>query len=355
MMPSIGELKRRTLEALTKPSYSLSGDDMVLLNDNANLFGANPAIQEVAESFDFSRLSSYPSESSRSLRERIASEFGVSADEVIVGNGSDEILDIASKCFLNPGDVFCSPTPTFSMYKFYANLHLARPVEKVLGQEFSLPADAILEERPKIISICQPNNPTANLFDPAAVRRLLVQASGVVMIDEAYSDFAGTSTLKDVMDSQTGIDVRTLSKAYGAAGLRVGFAIARKEIVDELRQFRTPFGLNSFSEAVAVKALDNHDWVNSVVSRVRGEISYLRPKLEGLGFKVYPSSCNFLLCKCPVKGPDLVSALRAEGVAIRDLNSYPLLENHIRITIGPRPMLDKLLVRLDRYLEGVAR
>jgi histidinol-phosphate aminotransferase len=354
-MSSIGELRRRTIEALTKPSYSIAGNGMVLLNDNANLFGANPAIEEVAESFDFGRLSSYPSESSQSLRERIASEFGVSPDEIMVGNGSDEILDIAAKCFLDPGDVFCSPTPTFSMYKFYANLHLARTVEKVLGRDFSLPADAILEERSKMISICQPNNPTANLFDPAEVRKLLVQAPGVVMIDEAYSEFAGTSMLKDVMDSQRGIDVRTLSKAYGVAGLRVGFAIARKEIVDELRQFRTPFGLNSFSEAVAVKALDNRDWVASVVSSVRTEGSYLRPKLESLGFKVYPSTCNFLLCKSPVEGPALVSALRARGVAIRDLNPYPLMANHVRVTIGPRPMLDKLLDRLESYLAGVSR
>jgi histidinol-phosphate aminotransferase len=353
-MPSIGELKRRTLETLTRPSYSLANKDMILLNDNANLFGANPAIQDVVDTFDFARLWAYPSESSEALRIRIATEFGVSPEEVIVGNGSDEILDISSKCFLNPGDVFCSPTPTFSMYKFYANLHLAKPCEKVLRRDFSLSADSILDERPKIVSICQPNNPTANLFDTAEIRKLLQWVPGVVMLDEAYADFAGSNMAKDAMNSQRGIDVRTFSKAFGLAGLRVGYAMARKELIDQLREFRTPFGLNSFSEAVAVKAMDSHAWVREVVSKVKAERAYLATKLEPLGFSVYPSCCNFLLCKCPVDGPALVSALRGEGVAIRDCGSYPLLENHVRITIGPRPMLDGLLDRLEHLLEGAS-
>jgi histidinol-phosphate aminotransferase len=354
-MTSIGELKRRTLETLTRPSYSLSKKDMILLNDNANLFGTNPAVQEVVESFDFVRLWAYPSESSEELRSVIASKYGVSPEEVIVGNGSDEILDITSKCFLNPGDVFCAPTPTFSMYKFYANLHLARLCEKVLRRDFSLVADSILDERPKIVSICQPNNPTANLFDETEIRKLLHQVPGVVMLDEAYADFAGSNMVREVMNSLQAMDVRTFSKAYGLAGLRIGFAMARKELIDELREFRTPFGLNSFSEAVAVSALDSDDWVKEVVSKVDTERSYLTPKLEALGFQVYPSCCNFLLCKAPVAGPALVSALRGEGVAIRDCGSYPLLENHVRITLGPRQMLDVLLDKLEHLLVGASK
>jgi histidinol-phosphate aminotransferase len=354
-MTSVGELKRRTLETLTRPSYSLSRKDMILLNDNANLFGTNPAVEQVVESFDFARLWAYPSESSEGLREAIASEHGVSSEEVIVGNGSDEILDITSKCLFNPGDVFCSPTPTFSMYKFYANLHLAKLSEKVLNRDFSLSADSILEDRPKIVSICQPNNPTANLFDPAEILKLLRLAPGVVMVDEAYADFAGSNHVKDVMNSDKGIDVRTFSKAFGLAGLRIGYALARKDLIDQLREFRTPFGLNSFSEAVAVKALESRAWVKEIVSKASSERAYLTPKLQALGFKVYPSCCNFLLCKSPVDGPALVSALRGEGVAIRDCNSYPLLENHIRITIGPRPMLDGLLDRLGHLLAGASK
>lgn len=354
-MTSVSELRRQTLEALTRPSYSISSKDMVLLNDNANLFGVNPAVEEVARTFDFARLWAYPSENSDALRERIASEFNVSADEVIVGNGSDEILDIASKCFINPGDVFCSPTPTFSMYKFYARLHLARISEKMLSEDFSLDPAPLIEEGAKLTALCQPNNPTAALFSPPDVRKVLGEAQGIVMLDEAYADFCGSDMLADVMAAPHAIDVRTFSKAYGLAGLRIGYAVSRKEVIDELRSFRTPFGLNSFAEAVAARALDNVEWVRGVVSKTKSEMAYLRPRLESLGFGVYPSDCNFLLCKSPVPSPALVSALRAEGVAIRDCNAYPLLANHVRITMAPRPMLDILLEKLERLMGGGSR
>lgn len=351
-MPSVGELKRRTLEGIAKPSYSIYGKGMVLLNDNCGLFGANPAVEEVAETFDFARLWEYPSESSVDLRTRIASEFSVEPEEVIVGNGSDEILDIVSKCFLNPDDVFCSPAPTFGMYKFYARLNFATIVEKVLRKDFSMDPDELIGERAKLMAICQPNNPTGNLFDPGAVRKVLSESEGAVILDEAYADFCGSNMLADSLNSDRAIDVRTFSKAMGMAGLRIGYGIARREMIDELRHVRTPFGLNSFSEAVAVKALDNKAWVKDVVGKVKASKAYLAPKLADLGFKVYPSDTSFLIARCPVPGPALVSALKSEGVAIRDLNGAPLLENHIRVTMAPTPMLDILLEKLEHLLGG---
>jgi len=346
-MTSVNELRRRTLEELARPSYSLARSDMMLLNDNANLFGTNPAVEEVARKFDFSRLWAYPSENSDALRARIAAEFGLSPSEVIVGNGSDEILDITSKAFLNPGEKLCTPAPTFSMYKFYARMNLGRVVEKTLMEDFSLDTEAVLSEGAKITAICQPNNPTANLFDSSDLNRVIDEAPGVVLVDEAYADFCGSSTLGDVMESETAIDVRTFSKAYGIAGLRVGFAVARSGVIDELRRVRTPFGLNSFAEAVAIAALDNRGWRDEVVRKVRAERERLAGRLKGMGFAVYPSECNFLLCGAPVNGPKLVSKLKERGVAIRDLDQYSMLANHVRVTIAPREMMDGLLSALE--------
>ena len=354
-MTSIGELRRRTLDLLSRPSYSIHSRDLILLNDNANLFGVNPAVLEVAETFDFARLWAYPSENSDELRARLALEHGITPDEVIVGNGSDEILDITSKSFLNPGEKFCSPAPTFGMYKFYARVNLAEVREKVLRRDFSINPEPILEERAKLNSICQPNNPTANLFDLSAVRRILSEAYGIVLVDEAYSDFCGSSMLKDILNSEHAMDVRTFSKAFGLAGLRAGYAISRKELIDELRHVRTPFGLNSFTEAVAMRALDSKSWMKSMIAEMKTQRSYLEGKLKSMKFKVYPSECNFLLCKAPVAGPALVGALRGEGVAIRDCNEYPLLENHVRITVGPRQMMDTLLEKLEHLIGGGKR
>lgn len=353
-MPSIGELRRTTLESLSRPSYSLASEDMLLLNDNANLFGVNPAVSETAESFDFSRLWAYPSENSDALRQRLASELGVSPGEIIVGNGSDEVLDIVNKSFINPGDKFCQPAPTFSMYKFYAKANFASIVEKVLRDDFSLPADDLLSAKPKLVALCQPNNPTANLFDPRDVRSVLSESPGITILDEAYSDFCGSSMLADVMASERAIDVRTFSKAYGIAGLRAGFAVSREEVIDELRRVRTPFGLNSFTEAIAVAALDRRRWVDEKIIEMKTERDYLSKKLSSMGFHVYPSECNFLLCSSPVPGRELVSDLKERGVAVRDCGSYPLLADHIRVTIGPRPMMNQFLSVLEGLLQEVS-
>ncbi|MCJ2532370.1 MAG: histidinol-phosphate transaminase [Candidatus Thermoplasmatota archaeon] len=353
-MPSIGELRRRALESLSRPSYSLVDENIMVLNNNANLFGINPAVKEVAESFDFSKLWAYPSENSDALRLRLASEFDVSPTEIIVGNGSDELLDIVCKSFINPGDVFCQPTPTFRMYKFYAQVNFASVDEKELNDDFSLRTDEIIVARAKLVALCQPNNPTANLFDPRDVRRILSESEGITILDEAYSDFCDSDMLADVMKSERGIDIRTFSKAYGLAGLRAGFAISRKEIVDELRRVRTPFGLNSFTEAVAIAALDSKGWVTEKIQEMKVERERLSKQMQSLGFQVYPSDCNFLLCRSPVSSAKLVGALEARGVAIRDFGSYPLLENHVRVTVGPRAFMDRFLEILRPLMAEVS-
>jgi histidinol-phosphate aminotransferase len=349
-MTSAGELRRRSLEALSRPSYSVNDGSMLLLNDNSNLFGVNPAALQVAEKFDFSRLWAYPSENSDSLRARLAEEYGVSPEEVIVGNGSDELLDITVKTFIDPGEVMCSPAPTFSMYKFYARVNMARVVERPLRDDFSLDAQSIIEEAPKLSMICQPNNPTSRLFDLDAIREVLSGSPGIVLIDEAYADFCGSNMLPEVMASERAIDLRTCSKAIGLAGLRAGFAIARREVIDELRRVRTPFGLNTFTEAVVIGAMDNSSWVREKVSEMVREREYLAGKLSDMGFKVYPSDSNYLLCRCPVDGPGLVKSLRSRGVVVRDCNSFTMLRDHIRVTIGPRPMLDRFIASLGGLL-----
>jgi histidinol-phosphate aminotransferase len=353
-MSSVGELRRRALESLSRPSYSLAGKDMLLLNDNANLFGVNPAAIEVAEAFDFARLWAYPSENSDALRQRLAAEYRVSPAEIIVGNGSDELLDIVCKTFINPGDVFSQPAPTFSMYKFYAKVNLASVSEKVLNDDFSLPTEDILSERAKLVAICQPNNPTANLFDKTDVAKILSESDGIALVDEAYADFCDSDMLGCVMASERGIDIRTFSKAYGVAGLRAGFAIAREEIVDELRRVRTPFGLNSFTEAVAIAALDKTAWVKEKIEEMKVEREYLAKRISTLGLKVYPSECNFLLCGCRFSSGTLVSRLREQGVVIRDCGGYPLLKDHVRVTVGPRQSMDRFLEALGPTIEEIA-
>jgi histidinol-phosphate aminotransferase len=241
------------------------------------------------------------------------------------------------------------------MYRFYARVNLATVVEKPLGPGFSLDAAAILSERAKLTALCQPNNPTGNLFDRREVARVLSESEGVVLLDEAYGDFCGSDMLSEALSAPCAVDTRTLSKAYGMAGLRAGFAVARRDVVDELRRVRTPFGLNSFTEAVAVRALDNRRWVDEKVAEMRVERDYLGSRMRALGFSTYPSECNYITAKCPGKGPPFVAALRGRGVAVRDCSSFPMLEDHIRVTVGPRWMMDKFVAEAEALIQGDGR
>jgi histidinol-phosphate aminotransferase len=138
------------------------------------------------------------------------------------------------------------------------------------------------------------------------------------------------------------------------AGLRAGFAIARKETIDELRRVRTPFGLNSFTEAATIGALDNRGWIEDRVRQMRLQREFLSKRMDGLGFAVLPSVCNFVTAKCQVNGPGLVFALKERGVAVRDCNSFPMLEDHIRVTVGPRPMMERFLEAAAQSIEEVS-
>ncbi len=209
------------------------------------------------------------------------------------------------------------------MYKFYARVNHAEVREHLLRPDFSLDATPLLEDGAKLMAVCQPNNPTANLFDPGELSGVSGDPGGIDLVDEAYADFSGSDMLKDAMSSESCIDTRTFSKAYGIAGLRVGFAVSRKDVIGELRRVRTPFGLNSFSEAVAISALDNKGWVRDSVSRMRSDRDYLSSRMRALGFDVKPSVCNFVIGRSPVDGPGLVAALRSKGVAVRDCSTVP--------------------------------
>ena len=352
-MTSAGELRRCAIQSVSRPKYPPSKEGLVVLSDNSNLFGVNPAVEEVAKTFNFGSLWAYPTENSDLLRERLSSELGVSGDEVIVTSGSDELLDIVAKAFINPGDKFAVPTPTFSMYKFYAVINTASVVEVPLRDGFSLDSERMIREGAKVSAICQPNNPTGNLFDERAVRRVLTESEGVVLVDEAYADFCGSDMRRAVLESRTGVDVRTFSKAYGLAGLRAGYAVASEEIVDEMRRVRTPFTMNAFTEAVTVAALDQKEWVRDVVRRASREREYLSSRLSNLGFEVYPSECNFVLCRSPLDSAKLVDSLRTRGVAIRDCGMYTQLKDHVRVTVAPREYLDRFLEEVEPLMEGV--
>ena len=314
------------------------------LSDNTNLFGASPAAARAVAGLDAAALTRYPSVFADRLKARLAELLGVRPENITTGCGSDDVIDSAIRAFCEPGDVVAYPDPTFTMVPLFARMNATRPVGVPLAEDFALDPDALLAARGRVTYICQPNNPTGNTFDPAAVERVLEHAAGVVLIDEAYIDFGGESLVQRAVESERVVVLRTLSKAYGLAGLRIGFAVGPAPLIHEIEKSRGPYKITAAAEAAALAVLEeDRAWVADVVARVRENRERLKAELEALGLRVYPSAANFLLVQVPGSAAGFAAALRERGVAVRAFANLRHAGDCIRVSIGPWPMMERFL------------
>ena len=257
---------RGSVRNLRRPSYGTIPADIIRMNDNSNLFMPNPAAKRVARRFDFDSLSKYPPVAADGLREAIAAKYDISAEQVLVGNGSDEIIDLVVKTFCDPGDRATVSVPTFEMYSMYLAIAGAKILACPLKKDFQLDVEKILSIRPKIVFIASPNNPTGNTMREKDILRIVEKSNSLVVIDEAYCEFSGGSKFMRAIGRYGNLVVlRTFSKAYALSGLRIGFAVASKETADALRSIEPPFRLNRFSEQVAIEALKDDDFIARTV------------------------------------------------------------------------------------------
>lgn len=324
----------------------------VRMDTSTNVLGPNTVLGEVLRECAAMDLNQYPAPYSDGLRQALAETSGLEADNFVVGNGSDEVLDIIFKTYMRPGETVVAPYPSYSLHGFFVKINAGRFVTADLRPGFRLDADALLKARGKIIILCTPNNPTANTFDPREVERVVREHDGPVIVDEAYGEFADHSFLPRVDDYENLIVTRTFSKAYGLAGLRIGYMASNLKMADRLQRVKIPYSLNRVSERAAVAALRNREYVDATVELVRRERDKLSRGLAELGLSPYPSQSNFVLFKCPVPSAQLVERLAARGVLIRDFGKLRLLEDCARTTVGTEELNTMLLSRLKEVLES---
>jgi histidinol-phosphate aminotransferase len=327
------------------PRYAPGPDVELDLSDNTNLWGPPPAAAAVLRTaLDVSR---YPDMYGDSLKRTVAAMAGIGAECVVTGNGSDDVLDCVIRAFASPGDTIAHPDPTFVMVPVFSRINGVTPVPVPLTADHSMDVDALLATNARIIYLCSPNNPTGTPTDADAIRRVIANARGLVLLDEAYVEFTGLrGFLAEAPALERVVVCRTLSKAYGLAGLRVGYGAASAEIIEIVEKSRGPFKLNTMAERAAVEALTTGaDWVaararDAVVSRER-----LAGELRALGFAPLPSVTNFLLV--PASGAfEIASALRARGIAIRPFRDLPGIGSAFRITAAPWPLMERALAAL---------
>lgn len=323
------------------------------LMSNTNLFGVNPAIERGLAKIRHSMLSEYPSLTSLTLRQAVAKRHGLLEDQVVTGNGSNELIDVLMRTVCEPGDTVAFHMPTFSMVPVFARANHARTTPVPLTDGWQLDVDGLLQARAKMTFLVQPNNPTGNAFPRRDVARVVREAEGVVVVDEAYVEFMEDAERESfVNELRDGADrlivLRTLSKAYGLAGLRAGFALTSPALAEQVSKIRGPFRLNSVSETVASIALSDDTFVQETAGAVRAERPNLQRMLEERGFFVYPSDANFLLARAPVDAQKLAEALGARGIWVREFGGG--LAPFLRITVGPPGATARLQHALDEVL-----
>ncbi len=316
---------------------------MVKLDVMESPYGLPPELAaEVGRIVAGLSLNRYPVPTAHRLRALIREVMQVPAGcDVLLGNGSDECIQYITAAVAREGAVVMAPTPSFAMFSIYPLFYRVRFVAVPLRADFTLDAEAFLaamaRERPALVWVAFPNNPTGNAFPAADIERILRAAPGLVVIDEAYQPFAGATFMPRLAEFENLAVLRTVSK-IGMAGLRLGYVCARPEWIEAFNKTRSPFNVNVVTEAVAIKLLENKPVLDAQAAKVLAERERMRPLLEALpGLTVYPTAANFFLVR--VEGGEGAAArvferLKQQGVLVKDFPGHPQLGRHLRVTVG---------------------
>jgi histidinol-phosphate aminotransferase len=338
-----GDLPRADFVSI--PRYPAGAESAVELGDNTNQWGAPPAASAVLRAgLDVSR---YPDMYGDSLKRTVGKLAGFGPECVVTGNGSDDVLDCVIRAFASPGDAVAHPDPTFVMVPVFSRINGITPVPVPLAADYSMDADALLATNARIIYLCSPNNPTGTPTSTDTIRRIIANARGLVIIDEAYVEFTGLAGfLSEAPGMERVVVCRTLSKAYGLAGLRVGYGAASPKIIEVIEKSRGPFKLNMMAERAAVEALNTDaEWVAARAREAVANRDRLAAELVAMGLPPLPSVANFLLVPTP-KAFAFAAALRAKGIAIRPFKNLTGIGDAFRIAAAPWPVMERALAAL---------
>ena len=302
-------------------------------------------------------INRYPAPSYARLKQLIRDTLGVPAGaEVLVGNGSDELITMISVATAKPGATVVAPAPSFVMYDLSTRFAGSRFVPVPLAADLTLDLDAMLaaiaEHRPAVVWLAYPNNPTGNCFDRAAIERILAAAPGLVVLDEAYQPFALDSWMDDLAHHDHLVVMRTVSK-LGLAGIRIGYMAASPRWIAEFDKVRPPYNVSVLDEAAAEFALEHLDVLQAQCARIRDDREQVRAALDAIpGVTVFPSRANFVLVR--VAGATAVAAaMRERGVLIKDVSRmHPLLADCLRLTVGTPDENAAMLAALRGALDG---
>jgi histidinol-phosphate aminotransferase len=308
--------------------------------------------REIAAIVRNTKINLYPDPSAKKLKKAIASMWRMKPEQMILGNGSDELIQAIILAFGGPVLV---PVPTFAMYEITSRALAQNVVTVPLNEDFDLDADLMLKEvkasKARVIFLACPNNPTGNRFSDKELRKILDHADAAVVIDEAYFSFSNKTWLLLLKKYPNMILLRTLSK-IGFAGLRIGVLTASQNVIDELNKIRLPYNINSLSQAVGINVLKHQDVIERQISLLISERERLYNALSKLpGVTAYPSETNFIMIRTAADASRVHQKLKQAGILIKNLNKPGPLKNCLRVTIGTPKENKEFIVRLKRILD----
>ena len=309
------------------------------LNTNENPYPPSPEVAKALQSLDVDWLRRYPDSSAGMFRVVVSDVLQVEPDSVLVGNGSDELLGLMLHAFVEPNAKVVYPVPTYVLYRTLAELQNARPVEIPYGvgsgNEFYFPLQALADSQGAITLVASPNSPTGHRVSVEELDALATALSGVLVIDEAYVDFTETDALSLIQAHPNVVVLRTLSKGYSLAGLRLGFAVAQPELIQDLKKVKDSYAVDAVAVIAGTAAFRDQAHKDSNVAKVRRSRPILQQQLNELGFKVWPSEGNFLMVQPPagIDALTLQQTLKQQGILIRHYG-LPWIADKLRITVG---------------------
>jgi len=339
------------------PGEQLRGPGVIKLNANENPYPPSPKVLRALRAAADSSLRLYPEPASDSLRAVASRVYGVDADHIIAGNGSDELLTILMRCFVGSRGRVAYPMPTYSLYDTLVDIQGGVRAPVRYPSDFSIPP-SLAAQRAALTFLCNPNAPSGTLVSLSAIGRLAKAAKGILVVDEAYIDFASAtnvSAIPLVRRCSKLVVLRTFSKSFSLAGMRIGLAFASPDIIAGMMKVKDSYNLNRLSALAATAALQDLPWMRRNVRRIQRGRDQLASALDAMGFQVYESQTNFILARRP--GTDvhaIQQTLKRRKILIRYFD-VPGLDDCLRFTIGTPAEMRALIAALRRAVADADR
>jgi histidinol-phosphate aminotransferase len=336
------------------PGEQPQDSEIIKLNTNENPYPPSPKVFAALRSALHSSLRLYPEPLSDSLRSAAAAVYGVMPANIIAGNGSDELLAIALRCFVGPGDGVAFPVPTYSLYDTLVEIQDGVRLAVDYPADFSLPA-SLSAQNAILTFLCNPNAPSGTMVPLSEIEKLARSVSGVLVVDEAYVDFAaseGSSALPLIHRLPNLIVLRSFSKSFSLAGMRIGLAFASDEIIAGMMKVKDSYNLNRLSLVAAGAALEDLPWMTRNARRIQRSRQRLTCALKRMGYQVYPSHANFVLARKP--GQDLkpvYEELKRHKILVRYFD-VPGLQDCLRVTVGTPKEIAALIAAMSKIAAG---